>query len=220
MRAIHFMMIDYIKMRQQLYFMPLFLVIALALWGQGFFILVPFAYMLFVAIIFATAPFGTCRRGDAGFLILLPSTAAHRILGRFLYGMSFVGIAVISGGVFVANSQLMGQKTERWMLEASLILLALCILIITLEFLILYLVGEHLAPQLLGIVRVAPPMAGFFAMMYLMDDIEVIGDLTAMHDMGDGLLLQAGCIALAAALVVLAVSIVICVKVTQKRDYV
>ncbi len=35
MRAIHFMMIDYIKVKQQVYFMPLFLVIALLMWGAG-----------------------------------------------------------------------------------------------------------------------------------------------------------------------------------------
>ncbi len=48
MRAIHFMMIDYIKVKQQVYFMPLFLVIALLMWGQGYSILVPFSYMMFV----------------------------------------------------------------------------------------------------------------------------------------------------------------------------
>ena len=95
MRAIHFMMIDYIKVKQQVYFMPLFLVIALLMWGQGYSILVPFSYMMFVAIIFSTAPFGACKKGDAGFLVLLPSTVMHRVMGRFLYGLSFVGIAVI-----------------------------------------------------------------------------------------------------------------------------
>ena len=39
MRAIHFMMIDYIKVKQQVYFMPLFLVIALLMWGQVYSIL-------------------------------------------------------------------------------------------------------------------------------------------------------------------------------------
>ena len=89
MRAIHFMMIDYIKVKQQVYFMPLFLVIALLMWGQGYSILVPFSYMMFVAIIFSTAPFGACKKGDAGFLVLLPSTVMHRVMGRFLYGLSF-----------------------------------------------------------------------------------------------------------------------------------
>lgn len=219
MRAIHFMMIDYIKIKQQIYFMPLFLVIAVVLWGQGFSILVPFSYMIFVAIIFATAPFGTCKKGDAGFLILLPSTVMHRVLGRFLYGMSFVGIAVICSGIFTVIHQMMGQKMETWMLAASLFLLAFCMLIITLEFLMLYLMGEHIAPQLLGIVRVAPAMASFFAMMYLMDDAEAMGDIAMMQHRNDGLM-QMGCIAVAAALVIWIVAFVICVKVTAKRDYV
>lgn len=227
MRAIHFMMIDYIKVKQQLYFMPLFIVIALLMWGQGFSILMPFSYMIFVALIFATAPFGACKRGDAGFLVLLPSTAAHRVMGRFLYGISFVGFAVVCGGIFGVYFQMTGHEMETWTVAASLFILAFCMLVITLEFLVLYLVGEHLAPQLLGIVRVAPAMASFFAMMYVMDDVKEMGNISmdsfmglpGVYDMGSGMM-QMGAIVVAAALAIWAAAIVICVKVTKKRDYV
>lgn len=220
MKAIHFMMIDYIKIKQQIYFMPLFIIIAIAfLWERGFSILVPFSYMIFVAIIFATAPFGTCRRGDAGFLVLLPSTVTHRVLGRFLYGMSFVGIAVVCSVIFAAIHQMTGRKSETWVAAGCLFLVAICILIITLEFMILYLAGEHMAPQLLGIVRVAPAMASFFSMMYLLDDVEVMEDISSMRDMG-GRLMQMGVIAMAAALAIWVAAVVICVRVTAKRDYV
>lgn len=219
MRAIYFMRIDYIKTRQQMYFLPVFLVIAAMLWGQGDSVLIPFSYMVFIAVIFATSPFGACKKGDAGFLVLLPSTTAHRVLGRFLYGISFVGIAVVSGGIFMAVHQLTGRETELWVIGGSLFLLAFCIFIITLEFLILYLSGEHMAPQLLGIVRTAPAMGGFFAVMYLVDDIEVTGDISMVQDMGAGLM-QMGFAAIGAALVIFAAAIVICVKVTAKRDYV
>ncbi len=219
MRAIYFMRIDYIKTRQQMYFLPVFLVIAAALWGQGDSVLIPFSYMVFIAVIYATSPFGACKKGDAGFLVLLPSTTAHRVLGRFLYGISFVGIAVVSGGIFMAVHQLTGREIELWVIGGSLFLLAFCIFIITLEFLILYLSGEHMAPQLLGIVRTAPAMGGFFAMMYLVDDIEVTGDISMVQDMGAGLM-QMGFAAIGAAFVIFAAAIVICVKVTAKRDYV
>ncbi len=227
MRAIHFMMIDYIKVKQQLYFMPLFIVIALVLWGQGFSFLMPFSYMIFVAIIFATAPFGACKRGDAGFLVLLPSTAAHRVMGRFLYGMSFAGLAVVCSGIFMAYYQITGYEIETWTVAVSLFILAFCILVITLEFLLLYLVGEHLAPQLLGIVRVAPAMASFFAIMYVMDDVKEMGNismdssvgLSIMYHMGSEMV-QIGGIAVAAALAIWAAAIVICVKVTKRRDFV
>lgn len=219
MRAIYFMMIDYIKTRQQMYFLPVFLVIAAALWGQGDLVLIPLSYMVFIAVIYATSPFGACKKGDAGFLVLLPSTTAHRVLGRFLYGISFVGIAVVSGGIFMAVHQLTGREIELWVIGGSLFLLAFCIFIITLEFLILYLAGEHMAPQILGIVRTAPAMGVFFAMMYLVDDIEVTGDISMVQDMGAGLM-QMGFAAIGAAFVIFAAAIVICVKVTAKRDYV
>lgn len=221
MRAIYFMMIDYIKTRQQMYFLPVFFVIAAALWGQGDLVLIPLSYMVFIAVIYATSPFGACKKGDAGFLVLLPSTTTHRVLGRFLYGISFVGIAVVSGGIFMAVHQLTGREIELWVIGGCLFLLAFCIFIITLEFLILYLAGEHMAPQILGIVRTAPAMGGFFAMMYLMDDIEAAGpgNISMIQDAG-GALIKMGFIAIGAVLVLLAAAIVICVKVTAKRDYV
>ena len=76
-----------------------------------------------------------------------------------------------------------------------------------------------MASQLLGIVRVAPPMAAFFAIMYVMDDMEVSGQISMMHN-PEGGLLRIGILAVAAAFAVWVVSVVICVKVTAKRDYV
>lgn len=219
MKAIHFMIIDYIKVKQQMYFMPMFIVIALVLWGNGFSILVPFSYMMFVSLILATAPFGTCKKEDAGFLVLLPSTAAHRVIGRFLYGMSFVGFAVVCSGIFIAFYQMMEKEIEAWTIAVSLYLLAFCLLMITVEFLILYLVGENLAPQLLGIVRVAPGMGSFFAMMYIIDDVGAMWKVSMARDMG-GEMTQIGAIAVAAALAIWVAAVVICVKVTAKRDYV
>ncbi len=224
MRAIYFMLIDYIKVKRQLYLMPLFIVIALFMWGQGFSILMSFSYMIFVAIIFSTAPFGACKKEDAGFLVLLPSTTAHRVIGRFLYGMSLAGFAVVCSGIFIVNAQMMGKGIEAWTIAVGLVLLAFCLLLITMEFLILYLIGENLAPQLLGIVRVAPAMTSYFAMMYVMDGKKGnISDssegLSILHQMG-GEMMQVGLIAIAAALLIWAAAIVICVKVTAKRDYV
>lgn len=72
MRAIHFMMIDYIKVKQQVYFMPLFLVIALLMWGQGYSILVPFSYMMFVAIIFRRRLLVPVRKGMQDFWYCFP----------------------------------------------------------------------------------------------------------------------------------------------------
>ena len=62
MRAIHFMKIDYVLTRKQMYFIPVFFVLACAV-GRGvtesaLSLLVTCSYMFFVASIFSTAPFG------------------------------------------------------------------------------------------------------------------------------------------------------------------
>ena len=96
MRAIHFMKIDYVLTRKQMYFIPVFFVLACAV-GRGvtesaLSLLVTCSYMFFVASIFSTAPFGYCVGKNRGFLLLLPATVKERVAGRFLYGLSFMAL--------------------------------------------------------------------------------------------------------------------------------
>ena len=99
MRALHFMKVDYILTRKQLYIVPLFFVLALFI-GKGMgapevSLMVACSYMLFVATIFSTTPFAYCGGKNRGFLLLFPATVRDRVAGRFLYGLSFVAMLAL-----------------------------------------------------------------------------------------------------------------------------
>lgn len=230
MRALHFMKIDYMLTRKQMYFMPAFLVLAWVV-GTGvskgaMSLLVTCSYVAFVASIFSTAPFGYCVGKNRGFLLLLPATVKERVAGRFLYGLSYVGLLGVFCGILWGVYAMMGYELPLWTVAIGLCELAVGILIMALEFLFFYLFGEGKEnwQQLSNIVRIAPGMAMFFCMTYFVEKNEEIQSAT-VGGMGidpealSGKFMQVGVIAILAALLLTAVAAAVCARVIEKRDY-
>ena len=227
MRAIHFMKIDYVLTRKQMYFIPVFFVLACAV-GRGvtesaLSLLVTCSYMFFVASIFSTAPFGYCVGKNRGFLLMLPATVKERVAGRFLYGLSFMALLGVLCAALWGVYALMGYELPLWTAAFGLCELAVGILMMALEFLFFYLFGEGKEnwQHLSNIVRVAPGMAMFFAMSYLVGEIQDMTpagmgvDLEAFA----GKFMQAGVVAIVASLLLTAAAAAVCMKVIMKRDY-
>jgi len=223
MRAINYMKIDYMLTRQQLRLMlPLAVVAVLVGRGMGGVgVLVTCCYMLFVATLFATAPFGSCHRKNTGFLLMLPATVWERVAGRFLYGMSYIVMTVLICLAGMGVYSLYGYEITQMTIGLFLLNLALATVIVAFEYLISYIFGEGKGNwQYLGnIVRIAPGMGMFFMFMfilgkadeepYAMDRLNFFAQKTVL----------AGMLALAAAFLIMALSVVVCVKVIERRDY-
>ena len=227
MRALHFMKIDYMLIRKQMYFMPAILVLAWVV-GTGvskgaMSLLVTCSYTLFVASIFSTAPFGYCTGKNKGFLLLLPATVKERVAGRFLYGLSFVALLGILCAALWGAYALAGYELPLWTVALGLCELAVGILIMALEFLFFYLFGEGKEnwQHLSNIVRIAPGMAMFFGMSYFVDEIQEMTPAGTSIDLEAfaGKFMQAGVVAIVASLLLMAVAAAVCVKVIRKRDY-
>lgn len=227
MKALHFMKIDYILTRKQLYSVLVFFLLALVMsksMSEGAMaVLVACSYMLFVASIFATMPFAYCVGKSKSFLLLLPATVKDRVAGRFLYGLSFVVLLSLFCGVLVGVYTMMGVEIPLWTLAAGVCELAVVIVIMALEFLFFYLFGEGKEnwQYLSNIVRVAPGMAMFFAASHLIDEAEdatVSGMGMELEDLA-GKLMQVGVTAVIVSLLLTAVAAAVCVKVIEKRDY-
>lgn len=98
---------------------------------------------------------------------------------------------------------------------------ALSIVIVALEYLISYLFGEGKNNwQYLGnIVRIAPGMGMFFLFMFILrkadEEAYAMDRLVFLTEK----IMSAGLVALAAALLIMALAVFICVKVIEKRDY-
>lgn len=224
------MKIDYMMTRKQMYILPVFFILSLVVGrsvGEGeMSLLVTASYMLFVASIFSTAPFGYCAGKNRGFLLMLPATVRERVVGRFLYGLSFMlllaVLCCVLGGVYV----LMGIDFSLWSVAVGLCELAVGILLMVAEFFFFYLFGEGKGnwQYLNNVVRVAPGMAMFFAANSFIGRANTLQD-TMAAGMGidletlTGKTMRIGWAALAAALLLTVAAVVICAKVIEKRDY-
>ena len=224
MKALYFTKIDHIRAKQQLLLFPagLALMIAIILFEHidGWNTTTLFIYELFFAIVSCTAPFGTCRREDAGFLMLLPATTRDRIVGRFLYGISLMLFAAAVGGIAMIGNMALGYRYSPIELAVCLIGFSVGILIMTVEYVFLYLFGENQGPQILNFIRVIPGMCYFFV------GINLVGRLTAHPEQAaDAIafiishLEMIGIVAIGAVVIVLVAAITLCVKVTEKKDY-
>ncbi len=223
MRTIHYMKIDYVLTKQQLRIIPLLAVVGvlLARSMEEAGMLVACAYLLFVAVMFATAPFGICHRRNTGFLLLLPATVRERVTGRFLYGLSYIGGVTLLclGGMGAA--QLLGYEITRLTLGLFLCNAAMGVFVIALEYLFFYLfgAGKDNWPYLINLVKIAPGMAMYFLSVYVvgkMDKETYVAD--RMEFLAEGIV-STGLLALAAALLFMAAAAAVSVKVIGKRDY-
>lgn len=223
MRAVHFMKIDCVISRQQIYFLPIFYGIAIIMGVMQQSVLITCSYMLFIAVVFATSPFGPYAKKEVGFLVLLPSTVRDRVAGRFLFGLSYIAMTVLVSGLFMVVYHLLGYSIASWMVAFCLLNVAIGIFLMTLEFLFLYLfgAGKFNGQYLTGIVRTLPGMAMFFLATYCLGRVEEVSVVEGSELAQFGRkLLGAGAGAVAAALVLLCAAMVLCVKVIEKRDYV
>lgn len=227
MRALHFMKIDYMLTRKQMYVLPLFCVLAFGV-GRGvseggMSLLIAYSYMLFVASIFATAPFGYCNGKNRGFLLLLPATVKDRVVGRFLYGISYVVLLGLICSILMGVYLLMGVEIAYWIPAIGLCELAVGIVIMVLEFLFFYLFGEGKGnwQYVSNIVRTAPGMAAFFSVSALVGRLEnavASGEAPELDTLSIKLM-QTGVIAVVISLLLTIAAAAVCVKVIEKRDY-
>lgn len=227
MRAFYFMKIDYIMTRKQLYIIPFFCLLALMVGqkagAEDMSLLAACSYLLFMCTIFATSPFAYSVGRNKGFLLLFPATVTDRVVGRFLFGLSFEGVMGLFCFMIAGVKMLIGVKTPLWMLGILLCGCAVGIIIVTLEFLLFYLFGEGKDnwQYLSNIVRITPGMALFFGSSYLGAALEkaMASDMGIELDLMSGRFIQAGVIAIAVSLLLTVAAVAVCVKVIEKRDY-
>ena len=225
MKALYFTKMDHMRAKQQLLLFPagLALMIAIMLFENidGWNSITLFLYELFFAIVSCTAPFGTCRREDAGFLMLLPATTRDRVVGRFLYGISLMLFAALFGVIaMIGNMMVLGYMYSPIELAICLVGFSVGILIMTAEYVFLYLFGENQGQQVINFIRVLPGMCYFFV------GINLTSRLTAHPEqVADAIMFMInhseiiGIASMAVALIVPVAAIALCVKVTEKKDY-
>ena len=216
MKALYFAKIDYIKTRTQWYMMLSISVIVIVIMvGQ-----VNFMYGVFIAIVFSTNPFGACTRKDMGFQQLLPATTFQRVAGRFLFGMFLLLTGIGIGLAGTAVYCVLTGKAEFVSLPMCLLTFAVGVVIITVQYIFFYLVGESKGAQLLSLVRMLPSMCFFFVSMKVIGEIQKNpAEACALLEKVGGNLDAIGWGGAVMALIVMMAGIVFCTRATAKKDY-
>lgn len=222
MKALYFAKIDYMRARTQLYMLLVITVVVIVIMQVGTNVtgLAGFMYGVFLAIIFSTAPFGNCTRKDAGFQQLLPATTLQRVLGRFLFGLSLLFVGTGIGLITTTVYCLMTGKQEMVPLPVCLITFAVALVVITVQYIFFYLVGESKGAQFLSLVRMIPGMCFFFISIKVMGAVQQ-DPATAVKiiEKIGGNLDSIGWGSVALAALVMTAGILLCTRATAKKDY-
>ncbi len=223
MKALYFAKIDYIKTRAQWYMMlsiSVIVIVIMMLNSSSMVGQVNFMYGVFIAIVFSTNPFGACTRKDMGFQQLLPATTFQRVAGRFLFGMFLLLTGIGIGLAGTAVYCVLTGKAEFVSLPMCLLTFAVGVVIITVQYIFFYLVGESKGAQLLSLVRVAPSMCFFFISMKLIGEIQKNPAAAfALLEKVGGNLDAIGWGGAVMALIVMMAGILLCTRATAKKDY-
>ena len=225
MRAIQFMKIDFIKTKQQILWMLLVIPAVLLLMLReikGEMALIVFCYALFMALVFSTAPFGMCQHRETGFLLLLPASTRDRVHGRFLYGLSFLGIAVLLGsaGMYLCEA-ITGFGIEREVKVCfGMVAFSVCMVFMIVEYVFLYLFGEQQSQNILSLVRMIPGFVFFFGSMGLIGGVQKEPQLLAeVMEYIDGHLILIGWCSMAVSFILFTGAASLCAAVTKKKDF-
>lgn len=225
MRALYFTKIDFIKTKQQMLIVPvIMLFVGLVMLfgdtdGSSSNVVTLFMYTLFIAIVFSTAPFGECRRKDAGFLMLLPADTRDRVVGRFLYGILLQAIAAVIGVICVVGYRAFGRAGNPADLSVCLIGLSVGILLMSAQYVFFYLFGENSGTQLLNFARVIPGMCYFMGALYVSNMIKEQPERVASTmEAVVSRLNVIGIFSVVSALIVLVAAVSLCIQMTDKRD--
>lgn len=226
MKALNFMKIDFIKTKQQMWFAPIIMLIVTVIMTingssgeHSYNAATLFLYPVFIAIVFSTIPFGACRREDAGFMLMLPATTRDRVVGRYLYGIALLMMAVITGVICIIGYVALGYRFSSVDLFMCLIGFSVAVLLIAAEYVFLYLFGENQGPQMLSLARMIPGMCYFFVGLNITS--RLVEDPGAVVDVIATFINHLGAISIVGAavtIIVLVAAIELCVRVTEKKD--
>lgn len=227
MRAIHFLQIDWTMTKRQNRILWLLIIIALLLsvmqgnpyWGP--------LYMVFGSMILSTIPFCIRQKSSNGFLLMLPATKTDRVVGRFGYGLVLLAVSLLLGSVDVLIVSVMRHMDISYMLPFYAGLTAAGLIMLSLQYTILYIVGELKSQQAMGIIRMIPGFLLFFGGSWIVDFIEEhsIEGQTGLDLNFDWLiwicnhLAVCSLFALLAGIVIFTAGILVSIQVMKKRDF-
>lgn len=140
-------------------------------------------YILFGALILTTQPFITRTKGNSGFLLMLPGTDWERVAGRFLYGSFLLSLSMVAGMLlFVANGWIHGGMLS-WhnLLLLCLFCFSFSLIILGIQYMIMYIVGEMKSNYVISIIRIVPGFLFYIVSGILLNVFEEMFGVSAVQ---------------------------------------
>lgn len=229
MRALHFLKIDLCLTKMQNRTMGIFIVLAILLSIGSESLYFGPLYMIFGSIVLSTTPFFTCQQSNNGFLLLLPATEKDRVMGRFGYGITLNFISLLIGIIITLIVSITKNADISYVAPFYIGITAVGFIMLSLQYTLLYLIGEVKSQQLMGIIRILPGFIFFFGNFLLIDFVKEYNP----QDQTNGLiswigncllwlcnhLLESALIALLIVMIFFITGIFISVLVVKKRDF-
>ena len=223
MRALKFTKIDYMKTRKQGRLMIFILVIGL--WfsrGQNNGFLAGLVYTVFIGSIFINAVFADFTMHNAGFLLLLPGSAWHRVCGRFFYGIGCEA-ALCTAYWLLATLVSGGRMLILQSMPVCLAVMLVGIAMTDLQFMTFYLVGEMKSQYAMALTRVAFPLVfwiiGYSAFNIIGNENEAGIALMSAFNWVSAHMVLCAILMFAFVTALTLLSVWISAKVCSKRDY-
>lgn len=223
MRALKFTKIDYMKSRKQGRLMIFILVIGLCFSrGQNNGFLAGLVYTVFIGSIFINAVFTDFTMHNAGFLLLLPGSAWHRVCGRFFYGIGCEAALCTAYwllGTLVSGGRMLLLQSMPVCLAVMMIGIAMT----DLQFLTFYLVGEMKSQYGMALTRVAFPLifwiVGYSVLNIIGEGSEAEMALVSAYNWISAHMVLCAILMIGFVAVLTLISVWISAKVCSKRDY-
>lgn len=172
MNAIKFLKIDLIRTSSQNRLLVIFAVISVYFAINANTPIWSLLYLCFGSIIISATPFALQTVGNGGFINLLPATTLSRVIGRYLYSIAIIVLAMIFGEVSVVIYYGIKHEVPDNMLYISLLVFAVTLIIHSIQNVVLYFLGNIKSLQLMAIIRMIPGFAMFFGSTYLLEYLE------------------------------------------------
>lgn len=171
--ALKFTKLDCTLVKKQSYLMVvMFAIISMYFMSKneyGFFVSV---YMSFAAIILSTIPFNIENNNESGFIYMLPAKVSQKVLGRYLYSLLLCVCAVVLEIIQVVIAKFMFSLDIKNVEYFLMIVLAMSIIIVSLQNLLFYIVGRNNNRQFMSILSLIPGFVFIFGGTAIVENIQ------------------------------------------------
>lgn len=129
-------------------------------------------YLAFGSVILSTSPFSLENSSLCSFVNLLPASTRSRVQGRFFFSTYYLGIGMVISELSAISKIVMGKTNDiLLMLIFPVFIVAVSLIFVSIEYVLLYALGNTKGKQYMKLICMAPGFVLFFITSAFSDQI-------------------------------------------------